>query len=74
MPRHDHGQIPGLVIQPGRTLVLKQDGSASGQVEYRCDARSAFSLAPGIGSVHPDNSHFGAAPENHSVCRVSLTG
>lgn len=56
MPRKDSGPIPGLVIQPGRTLVLKQDGSASGQVKYRCDGKSVFTLAPKVGSLHPDSS------------------
>ena len=56
MARKNHGTIPGLVRQPGRTLVLKQDGSATGQVKYRCEAGSAFGLAPSIGSPHPDSA------------------
>ena len=46
--------LNGLVIQPGRQLVFKQDGSVSGQVTYKCDASRAFALRPGIGSPHPD--------------------
>jgi hypothetical protein len=56
MSRKNHGTIPGLVRQPGRTLVLKQDDSATGQVKYRCEAGSAFGLAPSIGSPHPDSA------------------
>lgn len=55
MARKSHGELTGLIIQPGRTLVLRQDGSATGQVKYRCDASAALSLAPAIGSPHPDS-------------------
>jgi len=59
MSRQDFGQpLSSLVMQPGRTLVLKQDGSASGQIQYRCDAQSAHTLAPRVGSPHPDNAQL----------------
>lgn len=56
MARKQHGSLSGLIIQPGRQLVYKLDGTISGQVRYRCDAAAAPSLLPQKGSPHPDNS------------------
>ena len=57
MARRDRGDpLTTLKPQPGRQLAYKQDGTISGQVKYRCDALKAFTLKPGIGARHPDDS------------------
>ncbi len=48
--------LTGLVIQPGRQLTFRQDGSVVGQVRYQTSANGARSRVPAIGSSHPDFS------------------
>lgn len=45
----------GLIPQPGRTLVLRGDGSATGTVKY-ISSSPGLGGVPGIGSAHPDHS------------------
>lgn len=57
MARRSHGNpLSGLVPQPGRQLVYKQDGSITGQVKFRTDAGGVFARIPKIGSPHPDTA------------------
>lgn len=59
MSRTDFGQpLSNLVMQPARTMTIKQDGSISGRVQYRCNAESVYILTPRVGSPHPDNSQL----------------
>jgi hypothetical protein len=58
MPRHDHGHpLNQLVMQPGRSLVLKEDGSVTGQVKFRCDLGLVTQLWPKKGLPHPEHPH-----------------
>ena len=56
MSRVNKGDIASsVVIQPDRSISEKNDGTLEGQVTYKCDKDSEFSL-PQVGDSHPDDS------------------
>lgn len=48
--------LSGLIIQPGRQLTFRQDGSVVGQVKFRTATTGAENRIPATGSPHPDFS------------------
>lgn len=54
MPLKIQGGYPTFSIQPGRTIVEKDDGTLEGSVVYETD-RNKESFLPDIGSRHPDD-------------------
>jgi len=54
MPLKIQGGIATFSIQPGRTVVEKNDGTLEGSVTYKTD-RNKESFLPDIGSRHPDD-------------------
>lgn len=47
----------GLVIQPDRTIVGKNDGTLTGDVRFKVDSANE-GLLPGINSQHPDDKRL----------------
>jgi len=57
MPKTVKGDpLNSLVLQPGWSLVYKQDGSLQGRCVFKCSASVAPSLIPAVGTPHPKNA------------------